>query len=146
MNTGTVGVLLAGGMARRMGGGDKSLLELEGQRILDWVISRARPQVDALVLNANGDPDRFRECNLPVASDVIGDFAGPLAGILTGTIDGKLGSMFRCERSSFVVIATSFGIMAVMAASISRSSECARERERALRIGACFQLSRRWCP
>ena len=84
MSTGTVGVLLAGGLARRMGGGDKSLLELEGQRILDWVISRARPQVDALVLNVNGDPDRFRECNLPVASDVIGDFAGPLAGILTG--------------------------------------------------------------
>ena len=84
MSTGTVGVLLAGGLARRMGGGDKSLLELEGQRILDRVISRARPQVDALVLNANGDPDRFREYNLPVASDVIGDFAGPLAGILTG--------------------------------------------------------------
>ena len=84
MSSGTVGVLLAGGLARRMGGGDKSLLELEGQRILDRVISRARPQVDALVLNANGDPDRFRECNLPVVADVIGDFAGPLAGILTG--------------------------------------------------------------
>ncbi len=84
MSAGTVGILLAGGLARRMGGGDKSLLELDGQRILDRVIARARPQVDALVLNANGDPERFREFGLPVASDVIGEFAGPLAGILTG--------------------------------------------------------------
>ena len=67
-----------------MGGGDKSLLQLDGQRILDRVISRARPQVDALLLNANGDPERFREFGLPVVSDVIGEFAGPLAGILTG--------------------------------------------------------------
>ena len=84
MSASTVGVLLAGGLARRMGGGDKGLLELDGQRILDRVIDRARPQVNALLLNANGDPDRFREFGLPVASDVIGDFAGPLAGILTG--------------------------------------------------------------
>ena len=84
MSTGTVGVLLAGGLARRMGGGDKSLLELDGQRILDRVIARAQPQVDALVLNANGEPERFRDFGLPVASDVIGEFAGPLAGILTG--------------------------------------------------------------
>ena len=84
MSAGTVGILLAGGLARRMGGGDKSLLELDGQRILDRVIARALPQVDALVLNANGDPERFREFGLPVVSDVIGEFAGPLAGILTG--------------------------------------------------------------
>ena len=84
MSAGTVGILLAGGLARRMGGGDKSLLELDGQRILDRVIARARPQVDALVLNANGNPERFREFGLPVAADVIGEFAGPLAGILTG--------------------------------------------------------------
>ena len=84
MSVSTVGILLAGGLARRMGGGDKSLLVLDGQRILDRVIARARPQVDALVLNANGDPERFREFGLPIASDVIGKYAGPLAGILTG--------------------------------------------------------------
>ena len=80
----TVGVLLAGGLARRMGGGDKSLLSLGGERILDKVIARARPQVDHLILNANGDPGRFSEFNLPVVPDIIDDFAGPLAGILTG--------------------------------------------------------------
>ena len=84
MKVATVGVLLAGGLARRMGGLDKSLLSLGGERILDRIIARARPQVDNLILNANGDPERFSEFNLPVVPDVIGEFAGPLAGILTG--------------------------------------------------------------
>ncbi|HUC72338.1 MAG TPA: NTP transferase domain-containing protein, partial [Stellaceae bacterium] len=55
----TVGVLLAGGQSRRMGGGDKALRLLGGISLLDRVIARLRPQVDALVLNANGDPSRF---------------------------------------------------------------------------------------
>jgi len=84
MSSKTVGVLLAGGLARRMGGGDKSLLNLGGDRILDRVIDRAAPQVDTLILNANGDPARFQEFGLPVVADVLGDFAGPLAGVLTG--------------------------------------------------------------
>ena len=79
-----VGVLLAGGQARRMGGGDKCLRPLGGRTILEHVIERARPQVAALVLNANGDPARFAHFGLPVAPDVIGGFAGPLAGVLTG--------------------------------------------------------------
>jgi molybdenum cofactor guanylyltransferase len=79
-----VGVLLAGGQARRMGGGDKCLRPLGGRAILDRVIERARPQVRALLLNANGDPDRFAAFGLPVASDVVEGFAGPLAGVLTG--------------------------------------------------------------
>ena len=79
-----VGVLLAGGLSRRMGGGDKSLLELDGESILTHVVRRARPQVGTLVLNANGDPKRFEAFGLPVVADVIGGFAGPLAGILTG--------------------------------------------------------------
>ncbi len=78
------GVLLAGGLSRRMGGGDKALLEIGGETILARVIARARPQVGALVLNANGDPGRFAEYGLPVVADVVGGFAGPLAGVLTG--------------------------------------------------------------
>jgi molybdopterin-guanine dinucleotide biosynthesis protein A len=79
-----VGVLLAGGQALRMGGGDKCLRRLGAATILEHVIARARPQVAALVLNANGDPQRFARFGLPVAADVIAGFAGPLAGVLTG--------------------------------------------------------------
>lgn len=79
-----VGCILAGGLARRMGGGDKPLLTLDGQPMLSHVIARLEPQVSALVLNANGDPERFRDFNLPVACDPIEGFAGPLAGVLAG--------------------------------------------------------------
>jgi molybdopterin-guanine dinucleotide biosynthesis protein A len=79
-----VGVLLAGGLSRRMGGGDKSLRLLAGQTLLDHVIDRVRPQVAALVLNANGDPVRFARFGLPVVADSVADFAGPLAGVLAG--------------------------------------------------------------
>ncbi len=81
---GVAGVLLAGGQARRMGGGDKCLRLLAGETILARVIARARPQVGPLLLNANGDPARFASIALPVAPDVIQGFAGPLAGVLTG--------------------------------------------------------------
>lgn len=81
---GVCGVLLAGGLARRMGGGDKCLRLLAGQPILAHVILRVRPQVDALVINANGDPSRFDDFALPVVADVIEGFAGPLAGVLSG--------------------------------------------------------------
>jgi molybdopterin-guanine dinucleotide biosynthesis protein A len=79
-----LGVLLAGGQARRMGGGDKCLRPLGGRPILTRVIERARPQCAMLVLNANGDPTRFAAFGLPVAADVVEGFAGPLAGVLTG--------------------------------------------------------------
>lgn len=78
------GVLLAGGRARRMGGGDKCLRELAGQTLLARVIARAAPQVGPLVINANGDPARFAAYGLPVAPDSIEGFAGPLAGVLSG--------------------------------------------------------------
>jgi molybdenum cofactor guanylyltransferase len=81
---GVVGVLLAGGQARRMGGGDKCLRQLGEATILEHVVARARPQVATLVLNANGDPGRFAAFGLPVAADVVEGFAGPLAGVLTG--------------------------------------------------------------
>ena len=79
-----VGLLLAGGQSRRMGGGDKALRLLDGISLLDRVIERLCPQVNALVLNANGDPSRFARFNLPVASDSVPGFAGPLAGVLAG--------------------------------------------------------------
>lgn len=78
------GVLLAGGVASRMGGGDKSLRMLARQPILAHVIARIGPQVPALLLNANGDPARFAQWGLPVAADVIPDYPGPLAGIHAG--------------------------------------------------------------
>ena len=78
------GVLLAGGQARRMGGGEKCLRPLAGKALLAHVIERVRPQVGALLLNSNGDPASFADQGLPVRADVVGDFAGPLAGILTG--------------------------------------------------------------
>lgn len=78
------GLLLAGGLARRMGGGDKALKTLGGVPILDRIIDLVRPQVGPLALNANGDPARFETYRLPVLPDVIEGFAGPLAGVLTG--------------------------------------------------------------
>ncbi len=78
------GVLLAGGQSQRMGGGDKCLRLLAGKPLLAHVIERARPQVAALVLNANGDPARFASFGLPVVADDVAGFAGPLAGVLAG--------------------------------------------------------------
>lgn len=77
-------MLLAGGLSRRMGGGDKCLRELGGRPLLAQIIERAAPQVGRLVLNANGDPSRFAAFGLPVAADVVEGYAGPLAGVLTG--------------------------------------------------------------
>jgi molybdenum cofactor guanylyltransferase len=79
-----LGCILAGGLSRRMGGGDKALLELGGAPMLTRVICRLEPQVSALVLNANGDAGRFADYGLPVIADTVGDFAGPLAGVLAG--------------------------------------------------------------
>jgi molybdopterin-guanine dinucleotide biosynthesis protein A len=78
----TPGVLLAGGLARRMGGGDKPMRTIRGRSILDRVIARLKPQCDGLILNANGDPARFAAFGLPVIADTVQDFPGPLAGIL----------------------------------------------------------------
>ena len=79
-----LGVILAGGQATRMGGGDKGLLPLGDITILDHVIARLEPQVADIALNANGDPGRFTQLGLPVISDTIEGFAGPLSGVLAG--------------------------------------------------------------
>jgi len=80
----TCAVILAGGQANRMGGGDKGRLMLGEQSLIDRVIARIAPQVDALVLNANGDPGRFDDQGLPVVADSVPDYPGPLAGVLAG--------------------------------------------------------------
>src|SRR5205809_5739176 len=78
------GIILAGGQSRRMCGCDKSLLPLGGCSVLYQVLSRFGPQIEALALSANGDPQRFARFGLPVLADTVEGFAGPLAGILTG--------------------------------------------------------------
>ena len=79
-----VGVVLAGGLARRMGGGDKARLRVGGRTILERVLARLKPQCTALIINANGDPARFADTGLEIVPDGVPGFAGPLAGILAG--------------------------------------------------------------
>ena len=80
----TLGLVLAGGQARRMGGGDKARIRVGGRTILERVLACMSPQCDRLIINANGDPARFADTRLPVVADSVPDFAGPLAGILAG--------------------------------------------------------------
>ncbi len=80
----TFGLVLAGGLARRMGGGDKARIEIGGVTILDRVLATLSGQCQGMVLNANGDPKRFADTGLDVVADSVPDFAGPLAGILAG--------------------------------------------------------------
>ncbi|HEY8581238.1 MAG TPA: molybdenum cofactor guanylyltransferase MobA [Beijerinckiaceae bacterium] len=87
-------VILAGGLARRMGGGDKPLRRIAGRTILEHVIARLAPQAGPMTLNANGDPARFAAFGLPVTPDSVEGFVGPLAGVLAG-MDWAAG---RAER------------------------------------------------
>ncbi len=82
--TDPAGVILAGGRATRMGGGDKGLRRVGDRRLIDHVIDRLAPQCAALAINANGDPARFAEFGLPVLADSLPDHPGPLAGVLAG--------------------------------------------------------------
>jgi molybdopterin-guanine dinucleotide biosynthesis protein A len=79
-----LGLVLAGGLARRMGGGDKARIRIGGKTILERVLTRLTPQCSGVILNANGDLARFADTGLRVVADSIPDFAGPLAGILAG--------------------------------------------------------------
>ena len=79
-----LGLILAGGQARRMGGGDKVRIPIGGRTILERVLARMAPQCSRIIINANGDPARFADTRLPVVPDSVPDFAGPLAGILAG--------------------------------------------------------------
>jgi molybdenum cofactor guanylyltransferase len=77
-------VILAGGKARRMGGEDKGLIELQGRPLLDYIISALRPQVGEILINANRNLDRYSAFGYPVKQDMLGDFFGPLVGMATG--------------------------------------------------------------
>ena len=83
-NPPTLGLVLAGGLARRMGGGDKARLRIGGRTILVRVLECLLSQCERVIINANGDPARFADTGLPVVADSVPDFAGPLAGILAG--------------------------------------------------------------
>jgi len=91
----TLGLVLAGGLARRMGGGDKARLSIGGATILQRALARIGPQCEAVILNANGDPSRFADTGLVVVPDSIPDFVGPLAGILAG-LDWAAASAPHC--------------------------------------------------
>ena len=80
----TIGVVLAGGLARRMGGGDKARIRIGSATILERVVERLRPQCVDLIINANADAARFTDIGLPVVADSMPDYAGPLAGVLAG--------------------------------------------------------------
>src|SRR6476646_2974055 len=80
----TIGLILAGGLARRMGGGDTARIRIGGSTILQRVLTRLTPQCARVIINANGDPARFADTGLPVIADDVPGFAGPLAGILAG--------------------------------------------------------------
>ncbi|TNC98267.1 MAG: Molybdenum cofactor guanylyltransferase [Stygiobacter sp.] len=90
------GIILAGGLARRMGGGDKPLREVAGIPLLQRVIDRLQPQVHCLALSANGPPDRFARFGLPVIADVIPGHQGPLAGILSGLYWARAQGLGHC--------------------------------------------------
>jgi len=78
----TLGAILAGGLARRLGGGDKALHMVGGHSVLVWLVDRLAPQVTRLMLNANDDPRRFEGLGLPVVADSLPGHPGPLAGVL----------------------------------------------------------------
>ncbi len=80
----TLGLVLAGGLARRMGGGDKARIEIGGVSILDRVIATLSGQCTGIIINANGDPARFADTGLTVVPDNVEGYPGPLAGILAG--------------------------------------------------------------
>ena len=80
----TCGLVLAGGLARRMGGGDKAMIRIGRETILERALGRLAPQCAGMIINANGDPARFARFGLPVVADDVAGFAGPLAGILAG--------------------------------------------------------------
>ena len=92
----TLGLVLAGGLARRMGGGDKARLTIGGVSILQRVLACLKPQCSRIIINANGDTARFADTGLPVVADSVPDFAGPLAGILAG-LDWAAENKKQCQ-------------------------------------------------
>jgi molybdopterin-guanine dinucleotide biosynthesis protein A len=142
------GVLLAGGLSRRMGGGDKSLRELGGRPILDRILGRVRPQVGALLLNANGEASRFADYGLPVLPDAVAGFAGPLAGGLTG-MDWAARAVPDCRWLASFACDAPFLPTDLVATLLSACEEagadlaCARSRGRAHPVFGLWRLELR---
>jgi molybdenum cofactor guanylyltransferase len=82
--TGVTGIVLAGGLGRRMGGVDKGLQALRGRAMVEWVLERLAPQVDEIVINANQNLEAYARFGRRVVADEVGGFAGPLAGLHAG--------------------------------------------------------------
>ena len=97
-----VGVILAGGQARRMQGADKPLTEIAGKPLLQYVIERAQPQLSNMLLNTNGDVDRYARFQLPIQADIVPDFAGPLAGVVSAMAWARA---FQPQASHIITIA-----------------------------------------
>ena len=104
MSEPTLGLILAGGLARRMGGGDKALISIGGKTILAHVIARLAPQCDGLLLNANGDPARFADYALPVVADSVPGFAASAFGGTGKTSPGPPRWRASCVRAMGVHI------------------------------------------
>lgn len=95
-----IGVILAGGQARRLGGVDKGLVEVGGRRMIEWIVDGLGPQVDTIVINANRNPDRYRRFGFPVVADRLSSYQGPLAGVaaaLDGVPDGAAILTVPCD-------------------------------------------------
>ena len=119
----TLGVILAGGLARRMGGGDKGANLIDGRTILGRLVDLLRPQCAAVILNANGDPARFAELGVPVVPDGVPGFPGPLAGVLAGL------DWAAAERPHLPCIATVAGDTPFLPADFVERLHRARERD-----------------
>lgn len=124
------GVILAGGLSRRMGGGDKGLLALGGDSMLAHVVRRLSPQVSRVVLNANGEPARFRSLGLPVVADTIDGFVGPLAGVLAGMRWSRAHA-----READYVVSVSADAPFLPADLVGRLGAALRDRPRAIALG-----------
>lgn len=94
------GLILAGGLGSRMGGVDKGLVELAGRPMVAHVLARLEPQVGALLVNANQNPDRYASFGFPVVPDDVGGFAGPLAGLHAGMTRATTACVVTCPCDS----------------------------------------------
>lgn len=103
VQTKITGIILAGGLARRMGNRDKGLTEFNGKPLVSYAIAAMRPIVDELILNANRNLDEYRRFGLPVVSDQTDSFDGPLAGILTACVYAQSGVLLvaPCDSPFF---------------------------------------------
>jgi molybdopterin-guanine dinucleotide biosynthesis protein A len=94
------GVVLAGGLGRRMGGVDKGLVELDGRPFVAHVITRLAPQVGTIIVNANQNTERYARFVYPVVADAIAGFAGPLAGLHAGLAAATTPYVVTCPCDS----------------------------------------------